>query len=528
MNNKEKKNVYHKQRRIINTAIYIPTITGVLISLFILLIVFEWIQKGTVTETDFIITMLGAGLAIISLTVATWAALNISTAIENSRMLEIIKSVERIERKLRDEEEDIEGIKRLRLKMGKESFLNEVLRTYNTIESRIIYSSFSDTRDTKERDYEQMLQIERLSGQLFQLYRSESIDEEALVNTANKVISAISDLCIEDETDKMLFVYKQWREAIAHFYKGYCMSEGNTIDEFRSAAKGFYDVCDYYNIPIPEKRDEEQIPDFVGVDNNREMAVVLMNTMGESYSMIVHCYNQGKSIQRFVKEEIEELADKAVFYCKCACNWADKLEPNETIIRNLGCAYERRDLLRNEFGLFSKETMNCYIKAFENAIKQVDVDGRNQANIYHVLLIYYLKYVNYKVNKKNNDYTIFRNKEELNDVLQSIYAMCDNDTESIIDVVLIVDQIATMASEEMPRRPLHKLASILAKMWILLLVFSLEKNMLLSKGLESNILVAQRDLEAVIQKAQVIGFIKSIEIICLQARMLVDRIKEDF
>ena len=71
--------------------------------------------------------------------------------------------------------------------------------------------------------------------------------------------------------------------------------------------------------------------------------------------------------------------------------------------RNLGCLLERLDIIEdNQFGHF-KEIVDCYKKAFCAIVDEDNTMYYRAGSVYHVLIQYLFKYINFKLRLTKND-----------------------------------------------------------------------------------------------------------------------------
>ena len=338
-------------------------------------------------------------------------------------------------------------------------FLQELFKTEKDIFSRYFYYKFSpdnDERDVAEdlEFWSSLYQIEQKFVEVYNLHQSVYAENSVLVNKANTGIFLIEELkreksidtdelftesITEFKSDNLNFIIKQFlhfRKAEFNFYKGYVMINNiETVENFLSSAKSYFSLAGIFDC-FKNQNDIDDIcvdiPSYKGKQS--EIAAYLANSIGESYSKMLHLlpttFDTFKTSHGDIEQNfLEGYAKKAIFYCECAVKWAPK--SRETYNRNLGCAYERAERLKNEVGSKKKEVLSNYKTSLSLMIKEKTSSIITQNNVYHVILSYYERIIRERF--KEHDKNIF--DFELEKVVEIIKNSTDDKTGLIKDLI---------------------------------------------------------------------------------------------
>ncbi len=463
--------------------IYIPSITGVIISIFILNNIYKdyytpvCINNMGKINYD-IKLLLSAGLSIIALTISTWAALNISISIDN-------KNINNLDEKINQE------IKEFNTNINRSILINLLMLKYESVSSRFICNEIKKINNIPY-DYSKFITIEEYINQIDKLHclsnSTKEIKEktEEILTIFKNTYSEIKKLNNKIYSDRFetLTICLKLREGMCYFYKMYCSDEYNykncndAISNFKKVLNYLHiyedDINNTYKYFIAEKNIEKDmllknnsniesnIESIFNskINNNFEIISALFNFMGECYRELAN-----KAIKNKISEE-ENTADKAVkylwlaYYVKFKHINNNKIE--EFVYRNLGCALETYDKYMNT--PFKK--YNIIIECYENAvIKMYDSKITRIYKVYHVILHYCMSDINFFVSKSNMSYTLFNNKKELDEKIKLIKKMESTCTDKLQIKLQLLFKYIELSKLTNPKKPLHITAEIIYKIW---------------------------------------------------------------
>lgn len=388
------------------------------------------LTKGSLDSSGIESSLLSTGISIIGIAIAVWAGLNISNLISRSEINELDVAVNGLKADTESLDKDIEKIRPFvdeNKNILSQLFLLELERSIN---DPIAYYLAEKIRRLNLQDiclpYTKLIEIELIYSQMYSRHQSGYDYDVLLIQLADSGINKIKEIqevYIGNEHNKKIFaLYLNYREGGFLFLKGYC-AKTKVI-----GAQYFFDAAGKFVIVKDEFCSNDQRAVI------HEMAYI-DNSIGESYSKITHYYTdiflnqEEQSKKDFIKlladkkEEIEDIAESAVYYCKEATK--SKLEHSvlTTYFRNLGCAYERQDRveavknkLKNVF-YQNEEIIKNYKESFNLTINNHQINEASSRNAYYTLLSYYNKYIDYLFNNGMEE------TDKLADSINNMYAI---------------------------------------------------------------------------------------------------------
>lgn len=421
--------------RKVNVSIIISILVGLILTVICIgeLVFIMYICKMVLENNEAISfssiaegSLLATGLAIIGVAVSVWAGLNIANSIERKEIEEIrenVKKNDEIIKKYNDMMKNNLALLNIKTDEAytndKETFLQELLATDTDITNRFFYEAFM-REDSKKINYSELIYIERIFKQVLELHKNNEKDRR-IIEITDAALTRISEMYKRDKDKykylsipivKLFIIY---RKADLKFYKGYAESKSNVYQLYISSATTYENYSDSFGAIIP---------DFIsGFDLNYkaypindskyniDMSIYFLNAIGEAYSKIAdnkkHIINVIANNRKTISEEdVLACAEKAIFYCGYAVNWMEKVEgacKREVYYRNLGCAYERLDKVKDEdiVGNHAKEIFDNYKKALFTVITTDKINTKGY-NAYYALLSYFEKYFRYITQYNNN------------------------------------------------------------------------------------------------------------------------------
>lgn len=381
---------------------------------------------SAMADSAFQSSLLSNGLSIIAIAISVWAGLNIANAIERRELDKfddkLKKSEDRLkesEDKLKESEEklkkvdEIEPIVKRNEKIQNtlfNMFQNELLKTANDEATYWLYNQIIDPNKVNIKDIDSILSdlvvIEELFFQVYISHTSVQKNDENTIELSKQANDLIEKLQKIETLPKVIKIYIKYRKAEFEFYCGY--STNDNLQKylcFINAANQYKELAEDFGVTIPKYNREKDnsiiIPDYLGEPGNKSLSMYFLNSIGESYSRILLDLS---SKTNFKVGEIElsqknfiEFGLKGEFYLKICVSWQDSFSKREVYYRNLGCLLERLDIIEdNQFGHFN-EIVDCYKKAFCAIVDEDNTMYYRAGSVYHVLIQYLFKYVNFKL-----------------------------------------------------------------------------------------------------------------------------------
>lgn len=265
--------------------------------------------------------------------------------------------------------------------------------------------------------------------------------------------------------------YLLFRKYELNFLMGYMRVGVPKYDSFIYAVEGFIDICkSLFKVHIPDVNEKMEIAEYAGSEENLQIAVYFVNSIGEAYSKIAEDASlSGKMGRHGVKITdgvLLDYAKKAVFYLKTTLKWNQRLENREVYYRNLGCAYERMDRLENKVGLHADEIISNYKKAFSLVVSNKNEKKERIQKVYHTLLSYYERYMRISFGVEKDS---FKEKETFMAFLEKVKGCIGKEK---IDLLENYQQVSEIAILDNPRFSLQKSLNGFAWTWILILLLN--------------------------------------------------------
>lgn len=339
------------------------------------------------SETASVSVLLSAGLSIIGIAIAIWAALNITNAINRG-------DIEDLKNTLYDLKNTTEIIKpyiHRNKNIQFELFLVELGKSSNDPIVDYLANWFKNNY-SDDIPYSELTLIELKFSQARSRHRSRYHYDPVLITTASHGLNII-DIVHDMLNGKLGYTknYLEYRKCEFLFFMGYCESEKRVgADHFYKAAKGYLQYSNLFGVNFQDQPDSAA----------KYRTAYLSNTIGESFSKIVHYYLEERERLESFCSEIDEIANKAVGYCKSSTELLSNEQQASTYFRNLGCAYERLDDLGDGFHNVD-DAIQSYKKAFELLVDEPAVSRANTINTYYALLSYYGKIILSHITNRN-------------------------------------------------------------------------------------------------------------------------------
>lgn len=363
-------------------------------------------------------SLLSNGLAIIAIAISVWAGLNIANAIERRELDKFDDKLRKSEEKLKKVDE-IEPIVKRNEKIQNtlfNMFQNELLKTANDEATYWLYNQIIDPNKVNIRDIDSILSdlvvIEELFFQVYTTHTSVQKNDENTRNLSEQAEAKITVVLEKKSLPETIKTYLKYRKAEFEFYRGYATNDSKIkYSSFNNAADLYLELAEDFDVTIPkydkEKNDTIIVPKYSGKPENKTLSMYFLNSIGESYSRILLNLSSKSEFSingtRFSKDNFIELGRKGEFYLQVCVSWQDPFSRREVYYRNLGCLLERLDIVEeNKFGHF-KKIVDCYTKAFLAIIDDDNTIYYRVGSVYHVLIQYLFKYINFKLRLTGND-----------------------------------------------------------------------------------------------------------------------------
>ena len=270
----------------------------------ILFIVFFTCRSSAIMEqAGEIGNLLSAGLGIIGIAIAVWAALNITNAISRAEIEKAGKTVSALEQKI----DPIDKFVQKNKGVQKELFLQEITKHKDDPIIGYFESQFGDSK--KDDPYSELTIIELLFSRVKARHRSEYAVDFTLLSLAKDGIECIDGLEKKSGYSEFAKNYLCYRKAGFKFYMGYCAeSRSDGAGDFLTAVEKYKEFAKNIGLSL-----DKIINPFAERDE-LEKAAMLYNSIGESYSKIVHYYNDDPEIQMkdIFQKNIDEYSSLAV------------------------------------------------------------------------------------------------------------------------------------------------------------------------------------------------------------------------
>lgn len=363
----------------------------------ILFIVFFTCRSSAIMEqAGEIGNLLSAGLGIIGIAIAVWAALNITNAISRAEIEKAGKTVSALEQKI----DPIDKFVQKNKGVQKELFLQEINKHKDDPIIGYFDSQFNNSK--KDDPYSELTIIELLFSRVKSRHRSEYAVDFTLLSLAKDGIDRIDRLERNRDYSEFAKNYLCYRKAGFNFYMGYCAeSKSDGAKYFLTAVEKYKEFANYIGLSL-----DKRINSFAERDKSEE-AAILYNSIGESYSKIVHYYNDDPEIRTkdIFQKNIAEYSSLAVAYLVKAVDCEERVNgrTRSTTYRNLGCAYERKDKQEGNFGGNKDNIILSYQKALARALDDSAASTVTIKNAYHALLSYYCKFITHTISRGKNE-----------------------------------------------------------------------------------------------------------------------------
>ena len=327
-------------------------------------------------------SLLATGIAIIGVAITVWTGLNIANSINRRELEELKLDSERIKKSVEVSFNNYNMF-----------FLQELLKTSKDIISMYFYDKFRryfDKLQNRNEDVLSLMEIEHIFVEIYSLYISGTVQHKLLIAKANDGLKKIEDYVSSKQPEGLVKQYLDYRIAEFKYYKGYNEKKPKDVYEcFMGAINICTNFAKQIDIPLEyyeDKRDNP--PDYNGI--LVEMACYLAGAIGNSYSRVVNVC--GKEAEFETKKNMEDYANKAVYFCGCAAKWSKNTPyEREVYFRNLGCAYEGLDKVNNQLFVNKNKIMDNYKYAFIKMHNDGALMEIRKQKIYHTILSYFEK-----------------------------------------------------------------------------------------------------------------------------------------
>lgn len=394
------------------------------------------ISFDTVAESS----LLSTGLSIIGIAVAVWAGLNIANSIDRKKIDELSNRTKNLPETLEKLEESLELI----CDNYKKIFLEELLKNGKDMATMYFYDFLNKHIDESKYPldiYIEIVKIEQTFGEVLKLHSSQYEYNFALISKATNGQDLI-DTLLERYTilDKKMQSYLEFRKSDFYFYKGYCSKSTSEIfSNYYNAIKGYYKFGSNFGVTENLFNSKLIIPNYT-YNQNVEMARYVSNSIGESYSKIIHlCRNDGDFVTidceiDFVSYSLlVDYSEKAVFYTQCAVLWNNTIR-YEVYFRNAACALERRDILQKKIFENKQRILDLFKNAFYCCVNNKNVPVSNIKNTYYATLSYYKRTIeNYLIKNLKIDIEII----DVNTIISSDLNIDRQEINNFIDFYYI-------------------------------------------------------------------------------------------
>lgn len=306
------------------------------------------LAKRTSSGVASVDILLSAGIGIMGIMIAVWTGLSISNVISR-------KDVDTLNRDIEAARVSMKAISTYisqDVHIQAELFYVETCRNNWDPLLRYLIQSFplSEIKGEITNLFSDLTIIELKYTQVKSRHQSKNVYDKNLIAIADEGLNKIESIK-KERTDLPEYVenYLNYRKCGFNFYAGYC-EKNKTLgaERFVKAAQGYRRLASSLAVSF-DKRDQQ-----VGQDENNRKCH-LANSIGESYSKIVQYYSEEEMGSQF-SNRIRQYAKDAIKYCEIAANKESGLDLHTLSVfsRNLGCAYERVDILMKKIGESTK------------------------------------------------------------------------------------------------------------------------------------------------------------------------------
>lgn len=476
---KEQKQEKNQNKNLYNKVLLCTMISVAVVAVISLVsIVYLCSISGPTSGGKMEAVLLDTGLSIIGIAISIWAGLNIINALEKKDIEEVqdtLKNTKAKVDKLSENVEEIEIVKNEQGDIYKGFFLQELLKTNYDVMSRYFYKLFSDCKDISTAEYVKLVLIEQYFSQVYLQYGEKSSLKSLVFSRAYDGIKLIDEVYeqYKKKGDLLLERYLLFRKYEFTFLMGYMRVGVPKFDSFIYAANGFAQISNKFGVELPEVDGDQDDWEYTGEDDNLEIAVYFVNTIGEAYSKIIEdkgLIGKRSQKEKITQEMMKNFAEKAVKYLEITVKWNQSIGTREVYYRNLGCAYERMDRLFGQIGSHAKEIISNYKKSFLIVISNNEEKMDRIQKIYHTLLSYYERYMRiyFRLDKK----AIFKEKKNFIDFLEKIEGCVEIE---IKEYLVHYQQASEIAMMDNARFSLQKSLNGFAWTWILVFLLNNDK-----------------------------------------------------
>ncbi len=355
-------------------------------------------------------SLLSTGLEIIGLVIAVWTGISIINAVSRNEVNEL--------------KEELNGIIKHMEDKNKNEFLLELLKTDTDEMSRYYYRKFKE----ESIAFSEIIIVEQMFNKIYEMHSNGSMNNEIIIKEVEELEKIIKEKLENINTiDKKRLVknYLEFRKAEILFYKGYALSDEEEIEkayEVYDIATGIYlKLISNFDIKFPKCKSIDELKEDLHYKkinkyyNNYELFAYFANTIGEAYgNMVLNCPESEK-------DNIEKVAEKAIFYSELAVDCAKKYEINkEVYYKNLGCNYERKERIKPNYCCNSEEALENYKKAFDLTINQSQLSKKQTGKVYYTYLTYSNKYIKNKLQLNYFNITTISDEKDINEIIEKI------------------------------------------------------------------------------------------------------------
>ena len=341
------------------------------------------------------------GLEVIGLAITVWTGLNIINAVSRQEVNKLKEELNNIINRMEDK--------------NKNEFLLELLKTDTDEMSRYYYRKFKE----ESIAFSEIIIVEQMFNKVYEMHSTGSMDNEIIINEVEEIEKIIKEKLENINTrykKRLVKNYLEFRKAEILFYKGYALSDEEEIEKayesYDKATKIYFKLISDLDIKFPkyksvDKLNTKKINKYY---NNYELFAYFANTIGEAYgNMVLNCPESEK-------DNIKDVAEKAVFYSKLAVECAKEYEINkEVYYKNLGCNYERKERINPNYCCNSKEALENYKRAFDLTINQSQLSKKQMWKVYYTYLTYSNKYIKNKLQLNYSNIATISDEEDIDD-----------------------------------------------------------------------------------------------------------------
>lgn len=405
-------------------------------------------------------SLLTTGLEIIGLAIAVWTGLNIVNLVSRNEVNKVKEDLSKIREQSDKTREDLNEINKNKDELNeiinnienknKDEFLSELLKTDEDEMSRYYYKKFKNEKVS----FSKLVEIEHLFNKIHEMHSSKNVNLEQMSREINEL-----KLKIEEAKDYIYNIskknkpillenYFKFREAEGLFYIGYEINNSEEkYNKYEKAVSLYLDTVKELDIEFPEYKPslitninfwEKDVNKYY---NNTELFAYFANTIGESYGNMALANPESK------KNNIEDIAKRAIFYGKLAVDCAKKHNVNkEVYYKNLGCNYERLERIETNNSVHNSiETLDNYRKAFELTINKPQLSKNQMWRYYFTYLTYLNKYIKYKLNLDLTSKSSIKKNlsvEDTSDIIERIDEMYKVSAVAVADDIRRTSNIA--------------------------------------------------------------------------------------